>query len=225
MKRSIAELREVTSGTLWSTERRDPPHVFLLEYTWASRFPAASFLLGSAAAALSGPAFLAACGGSKDSGSGESTADTGAGGSTETAAASGSGDSLAKVRIASWPFYIEDDQNPTDAATIANFVKATGREVDYKLAIDDNNSFTTKYQPLLEKGESIGFDVALPTSWMCARWIENGWVEEIPADLVPNKANLADSLANPSWDPGPQVLPPVCDWPGRYCVQPGQDRL
>jgi spermidine/putrescine transport system substrate-binding protein len=157
------------------------------------------FLLGSAAVALGGPAFLAACGGSKKT----DDANTSSGGSTDTTTAgSGSGDALAKVRIASWPFYIEDDQNPTKAATIANFVKATGREVDYKLAIDDNNSFTTKYQPLLEKGESIGFDVVLPTSWMCARWIEKGWVQEIPADLVPNKVNLADSLANPSWDPG-----------------------
>ncbi len=151
-------------------------------------------LLGTGAVVLGGPAFLAACGGTKKS-------DTSDDSSPGTGAA-GSGGSLAKVRIASWPFYIEDDQNPKKAATIANFTKATGRDVDYKLAIDDNNSFTTKYQPLLEKNESIGFDVAIPTSWMCARWIEKGWVEEIPADLVPNKVNLADALANPSWDPG-----------------------
>ena len=153
------------------------------------------FLLGSAAAALGGSAFLAACGGdtSDESSSGGSSAETATGDAT------GGG---SKVRIASWPFYIEDDQNPKQSPTIANFIKATGRDVDYKLAIDDNNSFTTKYQPQLEKGESIGFDIAIPTSWMCARWIERGWVEEIPLDAVPNRVNLLDSLANPPWDPG-----------------------
>jgi spermidine/putrescine transport system substrate-binding protein len=169
------------------------------------------FLLGSAAAALGGSAFLAAC--SSDKGSDTSgSADSATGSADTTAGAAASapapGDNKAKVRIASWPFYIENDQNPKQSPTIANFIKATGRDVDYKLAIDDNNSFTTKYQPQLEKGQSIGFDIAIPTSWMCARWIERGWVEAIPLDLVPNRVNLLDSLANPTFDPGRKYTMP-----------------
>ena len=152
------------------------------------------FLLGTAAAVLGGPTLLAACGTDKPKTNTQGTD----GGSTDTGSTGGGG----KVRIASWPFYIEDDQNPTKAATIANFTKATGRSVDYKLAIDDNNSFTTKYQPQLEKGESIGFEIAILTSWMCARWIERGWVEEIPLDAVPNRVNILDNLANATFDLG-----------------------
>jgi spermidine/putrescine transport system substrate-binding protein len=183
-------------------------------------FSRRQFLLGSASAASA--ALLAGCGsdsskpsasssnastgaessGSSDSSSSESAADAS---NTSQAASKGAN---AKVRIASWPFYIEDDQNPKKAPTIANFIKATGRDVEYKLAIDDNNSFTTKYQPQLEKGKSIGFDIAIPTSWMCQRWIERGWVEAIDQAAFPNRVNILDNLANPPWDPGRKFTMP-----------------
>lgn len=147
------------------------------------------FLLRSGLVALGGPAFLAACGGKSD--------DSAASGS-----ASSGGDDKGTVRIASWPFYIENDQDPKSAPTIANFMKSTGINVDYKPTIDGNDSFTAKYEGDLKAGKGIGFDIAIPTSWMCSRWIQNGWAEEIPADLVPNKANVLDRMANPAWDPG-----------------------
>lgn len=142
------------------------------------------FLVRASLLTLGGPAFLAACSKSKDSASG----------------GGGSGDK--SVRIANWPLYIEDDQNPQNAPTIANFTKKTGIAVDYKTAVDANDSFTSKYEGDLAKGNDIGFDIVVLTSWMCANWIKNGWAQEIPADKVPNKSNLLDRLANPGWDPG-----------------------
>ncbi len=151
------------------------------------------FLRHAAALGIFGPAVLAACGGSSSSS---------AGGTDTTAAAGGSdgGDSQS-VRIASWPFYIENDQDPSQAATIKALV-AQGWKVDYQPSIEDNDSFTEKFRADLQDGKDFGYDVCIPTSWMCARWITNGWAQEIPADLVPNKSNVLDSLANPSWDAG-----------------------
>ena len=138
-----------------------------------------------------GPGLLAACGGDDNAAPGTEAAADG------SAAPSNGG----VVRIAAWPFYIENDQNPKKAPTIANFIKTTGIDVDYQLAIDDNVSFTAKFEGDLKAGKGIGFDIAQPTSWMASKWIANGWVEPFPIDKIPNKVNVIDSLASPSWDP------------------------
>lgn len=141
------------------------------------------FLLGAGAAAIGGPAFLAACGGSSGS--------SGAGG------ASGS-----TVNFANWPLYIEDDIKPNDGATLKGFTDATGIKVNYKVAVDGNNDFTEKNRGQLEKGNYIGYDLTALTSWMVARWVANGWVEDFDEANIPNKANVIDSQANPSFDAG-----------------------
>jgi spermidine/putrescine transport system substrate-binding protein len=146
------------------------------------------FLIKAGLLGLSGPALLAACGGSTKSS--EST--TAAGG-----AASGKGK---KVSIASWPYYIENDQAPKDGATIKGFTAATGYDVDYQIAVADNVGFTEKVAPDLKNKKPIGYDVVVLTSWACANWIKNGWAAEIPAAKVPNKKNLLDRLAKPDFD-------------------------
>jgi spermidine/putrescine transport system substrate-binding protein len=151
------------------------------------------FLVRSGLLVASGTGALAAC--SSDSGSGTDSATSGAG-------AGGSSSKKGVVRIGTWPLYIENDTDPQESATIKAFTKATGIKVEYSSTIDGNDSFTSKYEGDLKAGKDIGFDIVVPTAWMAARWISNGWTQEIPADLVPNKANLLDSLANPTWDPG-----------------------
>jgi len=141
--------------------------------------------------ALGGPALLAAC----SSGDGDSSEPSATG---DSAASGGKG---GKVRIATWPYYLEDDNNPQASPTVKSFTKATGFGVDYKLAVDDNSSFTTKYQPDLEKGNPIPFDIVVLTSWMASRWVQRGWAQAFTADGLPNKGNLLDRMANPSWDP------------------------
>jgi spermidine/putrescine transport system substrate-binding protein len=166
------------------------------------------FLLNAGLMAGFGPAVLSACGSSSSSKEPTGTTGTVAGDTvgpsdtiaeaTESAVAGSKG---GKVRIASWPLYIENDQDPAQSPTIKKFTKATGIEVDYKIAIDDNVSFTAKYEADLKAGRGIGYDLALPTSWMAAKWIANGWVEALPIDKIPNKVNLLDAMASPKWDP------------------------
>ncbi len=153
------------------------------------------FLVRSGLLAVGGSGVLAAC--SSDSGS--SSADSSASGS---GSGSSSGSKKGVVRIGTWPLYIENDTDPQESATIKAFTKATGIKVEYSSTIDGNDSFTSKYEGDLKAGKDIGFDIVVPTSWMAARWIKNGWTQEIPADLVPNKANILDSMANPVWDAG-----------------------
>jgi spermidine/putrescine transport system substrate-binding protein len=145
-------------------------------------FSRRSFLLGAGAAAVGGPAFLAACG-------------SGGGGG------GAAGEKGSTVNFANWPFYIEDDKKPTSGATLKDFTEATGIKVNYKVAVDDNNDFTEKSRGQLEKGNYIGYDLTVLTSWMVARWIKNGWTETFDAANIPNKANVLDSQAGPSWDP------------------------
>ena len=138
-----------------------------------------SFLLGSGAVALGGPALLAACGSSSSSASGK-------GGS---------------VSIATWVLYIEDDKKPTSGPTLSSFTKDTGIKVNYKTAVDDNNDFTEKSKGLLAKKQGIGYDVVVLTSWMVSRWIKNGWTQPFDVANIPNKKNLKAAYATPSFDP------------------------
>jgi spermidine/putrescine transport system substrate-binding protein len=149
------------------------------------------FLRRAAMLGLLGPAALAACSG------GSSTPKT-----SDVASGDGeAGGDSKRVRVASWTFYIENDENPTSAATIKKLMDQ-GWDVDYQTSIEDNVSFTEKYTPDLKEGKDFGYDICIPTSWMCARWIEAGWAQQIAADKVPNKANIIESLANPAWDAG-----------------------
>lgn len=127
------------------------------------------------AAALGGPALLSACGGS-------------GGGDSDT------------VRMANWVFYIGDDERPNDTPTLKSFTDSTKLKVNYRTAVDDNDSFTEVNKGNLEKGSDIGYDLVVVTSWMASRWVQAGWVADLPE--MANKANVLDRLANPSWDPG-----------------------
>jgi spermidine/putrescine transport system substrate-binding protein len=140
------------------------------------------FLIRSSFLAVFSPSVLAACSSDKPSASG----------------GGGSGDAK-KVSIAAWPAYLDGADDPTKSPTVQAFTKATGIDVDYQIAIEDNLSFTAKYEGDLKAGRGIGFDLAQPTSWMAAKWIKNGWVE--PLGEIANKGNVIDSLAKPAYDP------------------------
>lgn len=126
------------------------------------------------AGALSLPALLAACGGG-DSG------DSGNGGDSKS------------LMFENWPLYIDEE-------TVAAFTAATGINLRYTEAYNDNNEYFAKVQPSLSAGKKIEPDIVAPTFWMAARWIQLGWAQKINMANIPNSKNLRDDLANPSWD-------------------------
>lgn len=134
-----------------------------------------NFLLGAGAAALGGPALLAACG--------------------------SSGGGAGSVSMANWTLYIEDDKAPKKSPTLSSFKTATGIGVNYQAVIDDNDSFTTKYGGKLAKGQAIGFDLVVLTSWMASRWIKNGWAQKLDKTNIPNFSNMLDRHLHPAIDP------------------------
>ncbi len=141
------------------------------------------------ATGLSLPALLAACGGS------ETASTTTVPGTSVTTGADGS------ITVFNWPLYIENDDAST-SPTLKAFTAATGTKVDYRPEVDGNDTFTAKYEPFLSKGEGIGGDIVVLTSYMAARYIAQGYVQAFDPANFPNRANLIDSRTNPSWDPG-----------------------
>jgi spermidine/putrescine transport system substrate-binding protein len=156
------------------------------------------------AAGMSLPALLAACGGSDDdSGSSGSTPATSGG----TSAGGGGGGGGSELFFENWPAYIDPTEDGA-TGTVDRFIEATGIDMRYTEAYNDNNAYFATIQPVLGNGDTIDPDIIAPTGWMAGRLISLGWVEKLPLDRVPNAANLRADLRNPGWDPtGEYSLP------------------
>ena len=129
------------------------------------------------AGGLGAAGLLAACGGGSDS-----------------------GDSANSVRWGNWPLYLDYDEETKKYPTLEKFQEQTGITAQYFEDYNDNDEFYGKVQAQLKLGEDIGYDVVTPTDWMAARWIRLGYTQKFDAANIPNKSNILDSLASPSFD-------------------------
>ena len=155
------------------------------------------------AAGVSLPALLAACGGGGDSASSGSTPATTGG----TSGGGGGGGTSGGLFFENWPAYIDPTEDGA-TGTVDRFREATGIDMRYTEAYNDNNEYFAKIQPLLGRGEPIDPDIIAPTSWLASRLITLEWLDKLPLDQVPNATNLRADLKNPSWDPtGEYSLP------------------
>jgi spermidine/putrescine transport system substrate-binding protein len=130
------------------------------------------------AGGLGAAGLLAACGGGSDS-----------------------ADSANSVRWGNWPLYLDYDEETKNYPTLDKFKEQTGITTEYFEDYNDNDEFFGKVQAQLKLGEDIGYDVVTPTDWMAARWIRLGYTQKFDAANIPNKSNILDSLASPSFDP------------------------
>jgi len=130
------------------------------------------------AGGLAAAGLLAACGGGSDS-----------------------ADSANSVRWGNWPLYLDYDEETKKYPTLEKFKEQTGITAEYFEDYNDNDEFYGKVQAQLKLGEDIGYDVVTPTDWMAARWIRLGYTQKFDAANIPNKSNILDSLASPSFDP------------------------
>ncbi|HEX5173691.1 MAG TPA: spermidine/putrescine ABC transporter substrate-binding protein [Gaiellaceae bacterium] len=137
---------------------------------------------------LTVPGLLAACGGGS---SGPSTA----GGSTVP-------HKLAKtLHFSNWTLYI--DKKGNTHPSLDQFQKKYGVTVDYTEDINDNESFFSKIEPNLQRGQSTGRDLIVMTdnSRYPALLVQKGWVEKLDKSAIPNIKNLIPQQRHPSWDP------------------------
>ena len=130
------------------------------------------------------------------------TACSPAGSSTDAALtpATDVSDTEKTVIWANWDLYIDEDDKG-NRPTLLRFEEELGIKVDYKIEIDDNDSFYGKVKDQLKLGADIGADVACPTEWMAARWVNNGYAQKLDAANIPNKANLQPAYMGASFDP------------------------
>lgn len=106
-----------------------------------------------------------------------------------------------------WPEYIDLTEDG-HVGTVDRFIEATGIDMTYTEAYNDNNEYFAQIQPVLGRGDTIEPDIIAPTSWLAGRLVTLEWVDKLPLDQIPNAANLRDDLVNPSWDPtGEYTLP------------------
>ena len=131
-------------------------------------------------ALLAFPSLLAACGGG------------GGGGASD--------DELKTVlNFSNWELYIDVDK-PT---TLEKFTLETGIKVNYFEDINDNGEYFAKVQGPLSQGQGIDRDIFVFTdnSRFPGLLINEGWVQKLDKDLIPNMSNLVDAQASPPFDP------------------------
>ena len=113
---------------------------------------------------------------------------------------------------ANWALYLDEDDSG-DHPTLQKFTAETGIDVEYRVDVDDNNSYYGKVKDQLALGQDIGADTVCLTDWMVNRWIQRGYTQPFDESKIPNKANLNPDLQNVDFDPGrKQSLP----WQGGF---------
>ena len=112
----------------------------------------------------------------------------------------GGSDSSNAVRWGNWPLYLYVDDSGKKYPTLEAFTKETDIAVKYFEDYNDNDEFFGKVQAQLKIKKDIGYDLVCPTDWMAARWIRLGYAQKFDAANIPNKSNILETLATPSFD-------------------------
>jgi spermidine/putrescine transport system substrate-binding protein len=112
------------------------------------------------------------------------------------------------INWSNWPLYIDIDDESGARPTLEAFQKLTGFEVVYTEDVNDNAEFYAKVRTQLEQGQDIGRDIVVLTDWMAALWIDNGYVQKLNKDLIPNWTNLLPKFFYAAFDPGRQYSLP-----------------
>jgi spermidine/putrescine transport system substrate-binding protein len=173
-------------------------------------------------------AFVAACrpaGGvaSPSAAASTPTAPSSAGSETPSQAAS-SAPLGGKLNFANWTAYIDltvdpgpdgvegtkDDGYVLPSPTLDQFKAATGIEVNYKEAVNDNEEFFgTDLQGPLSQNQPTAWDLIVMTDFMAARIIRLGWAETIDTTGMTNfPKNLEDAYLTRTFDPGAKMTAP-----------------
>jgi len=143
-------------------------------------------------ALLAFPSLLAACGGGGGAGGGGEVKDV--------------------LNFANWPLYIDTKNSPIlkkyyaetgKGTTLQQFTQETGIKVNYYQEINDNAQYFAKVQGPLSQGQGIDRDIFVFTdnSRFPGLLVDQGWVQKLDKDLIPNISNLIDAQASPSFDP------------------------
>jgi spermidine/putrescine transport system substrate-binding protein len=103
------------------------------------------------------------------------------------------------VNFANWPLYIDSDHR-----TLKEFTAATGVTVSYAEVIQDTPSWFTKVNPILQAGESIGYDVMVITDgFQFSQWLAEDKLVPLNQDMLGSfYRNASAKFKHRSFDPG-----------------------
>ena len=134
---------------------------------------------------LSFPALFTACGGGDGDGGG------------------GDQELRQVLNFANWPLYIDVNEETNQRPTLEQFTDQTGIRVNYFEEINDNDEYFAKIQGPLSQGQGIDRDIVVFTdnSRYPGLFIEQGWVQQLDKELIPNIENLIDAQTSPPFDP------------------------
>jgi spermidine/putrescine transport system substrate-binding protein len=165
----------------------------------AGRLSRRSLMAGAGALGLG--AFLSAC----STKSPEVSASSAASGAVPGGAPGAAVDRSATEKVvnwANWTLYLDFDDATKKYPTLEAFKKSSGLDATYSEDIDGNDSYYGKIQAQLKAGQDIGKDIIVLTDYMAARLIRQGYTQELDASVLPNAANILDTLKDVSWDAG-----------------------
>jgi spermidine/putrescine transport system substrate-binding protein len=107
------------------------------------------------------------------------------------------------VNFSNWPAYIDvDSKNQNDHPTLDEFTKQTGIKINYVEEINDNNDFYTKIDPALAAGKDTGRDLVVLSDFMIPKLRQLNYIQQLDADMVPNRKNMLPAMLNDPIDPG-----------------------
>lgn len=116
--------------------------------------------------------------------------------------------SSGEVRILNWAEYIDPELIPVIAEqqqmNVRYFPSVDG-DPEY---IDNIDAWETIIEPTLSRGQQLDYDIIVPTNWLAARMIGNGWVEPVPIERIPNHVNIEPAYLTNSWDRGARYQMP-----------------
>jgi spermidine/putrescine transport system substrate-binding protein len=145
---------------------------------------------------LGASAFLAACGVEGTSGD-EAPQESGFWASQTKAG---------QLDFANWPYYMDTAKvgGKTVHPSLLALTKETGIKVNYKEAIEDNDSFLGKINPSLQAGQDPGWDLIVITDGgPIEKLIRQNFLTELDHSKLPTFAkNAAPAVRNPGYDPG-----------------------
>lgn len=106
------------------------------------------------------------------------------------------------LTIINWAEYI-------DEASIERAQAELALTISYRPEYTDNVSgFAEFIEPPLSAGASTSYDLIVPTNWVAARMINNGWVEALPTEVIPNHVNIDPVFLTNEWDRGSRFQMP-----------------
>ncbi|MCL2092252.1 MAG: spermidine/putrescine ABC transporter substrate-binding protein [Micrococcales bacterium] len=105
------------------------------------------------------------------------------------------------LRWASYPLYIDKDDDDVESPTLTEFEAKTGIHVLYHETIDNLAKFDNKVSGRLASYQDIGYDLVTLSDWLVKRWSDRAHVAPLDLAAMPNTQNLRPDLDNLYYDP------------------------